>query len=118
VAHGHLPYVQRGLNTDGFKPNWQTQFAPMLATAAKAQLGLSLNGSAANTGVAAGGAGTGGGSPAPAPPGAVEDKPKHGGVGSPSENGTAGSAGSRHHALLLQLLAAELGVKVGHAVGS
>jgi len=32
-------HLQRDINSAGFKPNWQTNFAPMLATAAKAQLG-------------------------------------------------------------------------------
>ncbi len=83
---------QRDIHTAGFKPNLQTNFAPVLATAVKAQLSK-----AASNGTA----------PAPA-------------AGSADEGDTKGSAGtsstsdstcaSKHHPLLMELIAGQLGV--------
>lgn len=94
-------HLQRNIHTDGFKPNLQTNFAPILATTVKAQLGLSTSspteapteeGKDASTAAAA--ATT---SNAPAPPAAASSTSK-------------GAEAAKHHSLLLEMIASELGV--------
>lgn len=82
--------AQRDVNTAGFKPNLQTNLAPVLATAVKAQLGLTTTTPAAAAAPdAAPSAANGTGSK-----GAAADAP----------------ASAKHHALLLELLSSQLGV--------
>ena len=87
-------HLQRNIHTDGFKPNLQTNFAPILATTVKAQLGL-------NT-------------PPPPPPAdpLEEGKDPAAPVPAASSKGEA----TKHHTLLLDMIAAELSISTEEIV--
>jgi len=74
-------HLQRGLYTDGFKPNFQTNLQPILATSAKAQL---TNGS-------------------------IKGAQPSSGNGASSSSSGGSDLTDKHHAVLLSLLAEQLG---------
>ncbi|GLC42732.1 hypothetical protein PLESTB_001132600 [Pleodorina starrii] len=76
-------HLQRDIHTAGFKPNLQTNFAPMLATAVKTQLLAD-------------------GATAAAPPPAAA---------AAAASSSSSSSGNKHSTLLLSLLASELGCR-------
>lgn len=89
-------HLQRDIHTAGFKPNLQSNFSPLLATAVKTQLLTPEPAAAAAASTSA-------------PPGAAAAAPT-------GPSGEALPAGPKHHPLLLGLLAAELGIPVSDIV--
>jgi aspartyl aminopeptidase len=97
-------HLQRDLSTAGFNPNKQTQCTPLLASSIKSKLegGAAGAPAAAAARAATGGAeGAAGAGPDSASPGAAA-----------GSEGVGASAATRHHPLLLRLLAKELGCAV------
>lgn len=99
-------HLQRNLYTEGFKPNFQTNLMPLLMTAAKAPTAVAPGAAADAT--------------AAASPAAAAAAPKDGGDSAAAPAAAAAAAGaslaSKHHAALMELVAAELGCPVGDVV--
>ena len=91
-------HLQRDIHSAGFKPNLQTNFAPVLATAAKAQLDKSAAVAAAAVAAAKGSAASSSGAAAP-------------GAGAGAGlNSNSTPTVAKHHQLLLDMVAKQLGV--------
>ncbi|KIY94035.1 Aminopeptidase I zinc metalloprotease [Monoraphidium neglectum] len=92
-------HLQRNMYQEGFKPNFQTNLMPLLATSGKAAAAAAAAAPVTPSAVA------GASAAAASPDGAAA-------AGDPATNGAAGADGSvaaKHHALFMQLVADELG---------
>ncbi|KAI8476626.1 MAG: peptidase M18, aminopeptidase I [Monoraphidium minutum] len=95
-------HLQRNLYTEGFKPNFQTNLMPLLATASKA--------------AAAAAAAAAPAAPPPAAAAAPAAPDAGGGAGGGGDGGAAGSVAGKHHAMFMQLICEELGCAPGDVV--
>ncbi|GAX84190.1 hypothetical protein CEUSTIGMA_g11613.t1 [Chlamydomonas eustigma] len=83
-------HLQRDIHTNGFKPNLQTNFAPILATAVKSQLGLHKKGEEEAV--------------------ASEPAPSNEAAKQSSSPSSPSPESVKHHSLLMEILSEELGV--------